>query len=140
MFFNDYGDDILEHTSKFYKRLFDWNGIAVPSTIAIDNTKILYVVSIYKCKTDYKYTVCFNTFCKIPDIIFDKLWNKRFNHKRPYHITLPNYIFQGFITKYIGYNDLHKEIEIHIRDDENNYHIFNIQDGYYRSVKYYNVV
>jgi hypothetical protein len=127
--FNDYGDDNFDPESEFYKRVFDYNGVGIPATIIIDQDCKLYIASIYKLKTDYGYTLDLQYFCDIPKNIYDKIWNGEINHKRPYQIVINNYHITGFLTNYIGFRDLHKSIEIKIRNQDNEYYVFTVE-GY----------
>lgn len=129
MMFNDYGDDNFDPESEFYKKVFDYNAVGIPATIIIDQDCKLYIASIYKLKADYGYTLDLQYFCDIPKIIYDKIWNGEINHKRPYQIVINNYHITGFLTNYIGFRDLHKSIEVKIRNADNEYYVFTIE-GY----------
>jgi hypothetical protein len=129
MMFNDYGDEAFDPESEFYKKMFDYNGVGIPATIIIDQDCKLYIASIYKLKIDYGYTLDLQYFCDIPKAIYDKLWNCEINHKRPYSISIDNYTLTGFITNYIGFRDLHKSVEIRIRNSDNEYYVFTTE-GY----------
>lgn len=130
MMFNDYGDENFDPESEFYKKLFDYNTVGIPATIILDQDCKLYIASVYKLKTDYKYTLDLQYFCVIPKKIYDIIWDReKLNTKRPYRIELDNFTLTGFLTNYIGYRDLHKELIVKIRNTSNEYYVFTTE-GY----------